>query len=284
MATAATLAISAYSAYSANKNAKDNRNAANNQADRAAALAQYEPGKEDYQDPQEQVRRERLDGLYGRSGDSTAFSSGQTNLAKILEDRVSGKTPSIAAAQLQAGQENAANQALGLAQQQGGGALALRGAINAGNQGALQTNQQAGIMRMQEESQNLGALGQVYQQGRAGDLGQNAQLLQIAQQQATEDERNRQALMARHKLIASGRQAAAGARSGYANQLAENSAASDARSSNLMSNFLTKGVAPALEKGYNYFSSNQGKGGVVGNTGYTASAPGTGSTAKDRRG
>lgn len=87
--------------------------------------------------------------------------------------------PSVAAAQLQQGQDAAARQSLAMASSGrtiGGGAAAMQGAQFANAQGQQQTNQAAAVARLQEQQQ--------YRQMQLGALGASQQGYGMAGQQA----------------------------------------------------------------------------------------------------
>ena len=259
MATVAAvggLALSAYKTVKGGQDAARARGDAASAANKAAALAQYNPDVKDYQDANYDERKKRLGGIEGRAGEE-GFRKQQAEGIGLIADAARGNAPSVAEQQLQAGQDTAANNALALAQQQGGGALGLRSAIGAGNSGALQTNQQAGLLRAQEVANARNALVTASGQGRAADLNQNTQLLQIAQQYAAEDERNRQALIKRHELIGAGRRAAAGARSAQSNQLSSNADRYNQNAMNSQNGFVNA-LGGALTKAGSWYDANYG--------------------------
>lgn len=155
---------------------------------------------------QAQTLGQRAGDMYGNALAQGNQATANTNQSRALAlGALTAPGPSAAELQLRAGQD--ANMQSALAMARSGRGLSsggqLRNAAIAGQQGMQQTNQQAGILRAQEEAQrrqqllalggmDLGALGQAYgQQLGAGQLGlgavgQQAGLSQ-AQQQANAD-------------------------------------------------------------------------------------------------
>lgn len=101
------------------------------------------------------------------------FRQGQSQLAQQLMQQAQGQGPSIAAAQMQAGMDQAMqNQMAGLASQRGMNAgLAGRLVAQQGADQQAKIAQQAGLMRLQEQNQAQQQLGQALAQGRQQDIG-----------------------------------------------------------------------------------------------------------------
>jgi hypothetical protein len=161
---------------------------------------------------QAQTIGQRAGDIYGNALSQGNLAAGNAAQSRGLAlNALTAQGPSAAELQLQAGQDANMRGALALARSgrgMGSGGQ-LRSALISGQQGMAQTNQQAAILRAQEEAQrrqqllalggqDLGALGQAYgQQLGAGQLG-----LSAAGQQAGLSQAQQQALADRAKLDA----------------------------------------------------------------------------------
>lgn len=106
-----------------------------------------------------------------------AFRQYQMQLAQQLQAQANGQGPSLAQMQLQQATDQSLNQSLGMIRSAQGqnGALAARSAALAGSQQLGGLGLQSGMLRLQEQRQAQAALGDLANQGRAGDLTTNAQ-------------------------------------------------------------------------------------------------------------
>lgn len=109
----------------------------------------------------------------------------QTQLANQLMQQANGQGTSAAQAQLQAGQQqNLANMLAAAHSATGPGAsLAGYNAMQAGAQAGAQTNQQAAILRAQEQNQAQGQLANVLNQQQAANLEATKTQAQLQEQQ-----------------------------------------------------------------------------------------------------
>lgn len=102
------------------------------------------------------------------------FRSDQKDLAAMLQARAAGTAgPSIAEQQLQAGREENLKAALAQQASMRGGynPLAQRQALNQAAMGGQQVNQQAALLRSQEQQQAENSLAGLLQAGRQQDIG-----------------------------------------------------------------------------------------------------------------
>ena len=119
---------------------------------------------------------------------SNQMRGAQTNLVTDLQNQAAGIGPSLAQAQLQkASDQNLANTMASIQSTRGMGATAAAGqAQGAGAQAGQQLAQDSAILRLQEQMQAKGMLGQLATGARGQDLGaaaQNAQLQAQNEQQ-----------------------------------------------------------------------------------------------------
>ncbi len=133
-------------------------------------------------------------GMYGNAAGTAADQRAVRGDTLAAVDRLrgfyeAGPGPSAAQAQLRAGQDTAARQAMSLAATGGGGAAARRAALRTSAAGNQQVNQGAATLRAQEASDwqrtKLSAMGQeqsALQGVRAGDVGVYGQQLGAAGQ------------------------------------------------------------------------------------------------------
>jgi hypothetical protein len=115
---------------------------------------------------------EAMGRAYGALDQSWQARAQQGQLAAQLQQAANGQGPSLAAMQLQQGQQQAAQNALNVAatSRGGAGAGAALAAQDANMRGAQAVNQQAAQARMQEQIQARGELAGVLGQMRGGDL------------------------------------------------------------------------------------------------------------------
>lgn len=106
----------------------------------------------------------------------------QTGLISDLQAQANGTAPSVAQAQLQkASDQNLSNTLAAIQSTRGMGATAAAGsAIGAGAAAGQQMAQDSAILRLQEQMQARGLLGQIATGTRGQDIGQAAQLADVA--------------------------------------------------------------------------------------------------------
>jgi len=126
-----------------------------------------------------------------KTRDSDRTREEQMKLARLLESRIAGKTPSLGELQLKQGTQRAAAGASSLAASGAGinPALAARQAMQAQTQANMAANQAAAEVRMKEQARDLAQLGEVYSGMRGQDIGQATSQSQLALQgQAIKDQ------------------------------------------------------------------------------------------------
>jgi hypothetical protein len=137
------------------------------------------------------------------------FRRNQLQLGNYYQNVLSGKTPSVAATQLASGNDAAMRQmsALAAAAPQVNSGLTTRNLLNAQGNMLAQQNQQAALLRAQEQATAAGQSGTLATQGNEQDLQAAAARAQVA---AQNNENMRLALQGRTGLSSTQQQARLG--------------------------------------------------------------------------